>query len=166
MDFGGFSVLLRENEIRISGWSHKNRTKVAQIISDRRRYTLERVYKMAYIKEKKRNGKVSSYVFTTCLERDAQGKQVRKYLTWKPPENLTPAKARKAAERAAAEWEADVRGSCQQKIEQRSQEQSIQTVLSERCNHFFKSGCICFYKYLCIAFLNSSIASVSPSSTA
>ena len=46
---------------------------------------------MAYIKEKKRNGKVISYVFTTCLERDAQGKQVRKYLTWKPPENPTPA---------------------------------------------------------------------------
>lgn len=58
---------------------------------------------MANIRENKKNGKTVSYRFTVCLERDAQGKQVRKYTTWTPPEGLTPAKAKRAAERAAEE---------------------------------------------------------------
>ena len=56
---------------------------------------------MANIRENQKNGKTVSYRFTVCLERDARGKQVRKYTTWTPPEGLTPAKAKKAAERAA-----------------------------------------------------------------
>ena len=134
MDFGGFSVYFdREWNSYfqlVAQKSHKSRTFFADI----RRSTQERVRKMAYIKEKKRNGKVSSYVFTTCLERDMQGKQVRKYLTWKPPENLTPAKARKAAERAAAEWEQKVRGSYQQKVEEKKQVQVVQNIPVERNN--------------------------------
>ncbi len=69
----------------------------------------ERVYLMAAIRENKKNGKVVSYRFTTCLERDAQGKQIRRYTTWTPPEGLTPAKAKKAAERAADAWEQETR---------------------------------------------------------
>ena len=33
--------------------------------------------KMANIRENKRNGKIISFRFTACLERDAEGKQVR-----------------------------------------------------------------------------------------
>ena len=68
---------------------------------------------MANIRENKKNGKTVSYRFTVCLERDARGKQVRKYTTWTPPEELTPAKAKRAAERAAEEWEQETRAEYQ-----------------------------------------------------
>lgn len=64
---------------------------------------------MANIRESKKNGKTVSYRFTICLERDADCKQIRRYTTWAPPVGLTPAKARKAAERAANEWEQEAR---------------------------------------------------------
>ena len=64
---------------------------------------------MANIRENKKNGKVISFRFTVCLERDVRGKQIRKYTTWTVPADLTPAKARKAAERAADAWEEEVR---------------------------------------------------------
>ena len=60
---------------------------------------------MASIKENKKGSKILSYQFTVCLGRDVQGKQIRRYSTWTPPEGLTPAKAKKAAERAADAWE-------------------------------------------------------------
>lgn len=50
-----------------------------------------------------------SYRFTACLERDANGKQLRRHITWTPPAGLTPAKMKKAAERAADEWENELR---------------------------------------------------------
>lgn len=64
---------------------------------------------MASIREKKKDGKIISYRFTACLERDSRGKQVRRYCTWIPPEGLTPAKIRKAAQRAADDWEEEIR---------------------------------------------------------
>ena len=73
---------------------------------------------MANIRENKRNGKVVSYRFTACLERDAQRKQVRRYTTWEIPDGLTPAKAKKAAERAADTWEQEVRAEYQKEKEQ------------------------------------------------
>ena len=69
---------------------------------------------MAAIRENRKNGKIISYRFTLCLERDAQGKQIRRYTTWTPPENLTPAKAKKAAERAADAWEDETRRAYQE----------------------------------------------------
>ena len=60
---------------------------------------------MANIRENRKNGKIISFRFTVCLDRDAHGKQIRRYTTWKAPEDLSPAKARKAAERAADIWE-------------------------------------------------------------
>ena len=69
----------------------------------------ERVYLMANIREKQKDGKIFSFSFTACLERDAQGKQVRRYTTWIPPEGLTPSRARKAAERAADAWENEIK---------------------------------------------------------
>lgn len=64
---------------------------------------------MANIREKKKDGKIISYSFTVCLARDANGKQVRRFTTWTPPEGLAPTKAKKAAERAADAWEQEVR---------------------------------------------------------
>lgn len=72
---------------------------------------------MATVRENKKNGKTVSYRFTVCLERDAQGKQVRRYMTWTPEEGLTPAKAKKAAERAADAWEQEVRAEYQKEKE-------------------------------------------------
>ena len=64
---------------------------------------------MASIRENRNNGKTVSYRFTACLGRDAQGKQIRKYLTWTPPDSLPPAKAKKAAEKEADAWEISIR---------------------------------------------------------
>ena len=72
---------------------------------------------MAGIRENKRNGKVVSYRFTACLDRDANGRQVRKYKTWPVPEDFTPAKAKKTAQRAADEWEQQERKEYQKELE-------------------------------------------------
>ena len=75
---------------------------------------------MASIRENRKNGKTVSYRFTTCLERDICGKQIRRYLTWTPPEGLTAAKAKKAAERAADAWEQEIKAEYQKQKEQGS----------------------------------------------
>ena len=64
---------------------------------------------MATFIENKKNGKVVSYKFRAYLGKQQDGKQVAKYHTWQVPDGLTPAKARKAAEKAAAEWEKEAR---------------------------------------------------------
>lgn len=46
---------------------------------------------MANIRENLKCGKVVSYRFTVCLERDANHKQIRKYHTWVIPDGLTDA---------------------------------------------------------------------------
>lgn len=71
---------------------------------------------MASIRENKKKGKVVSYRFTSCLGRDENGKQIRKYTTWTPPEGMTPAKAKKAAEAAAAVWEQELRSGVQKEM--------------------------------------------------
>lgn len=76
-----------------------------------------RVYSMANIREKKKDGKIISYSFTVCLARDTNGKQVRRFTTWTPPEGLAPTKAKKAAERAADAWESEVRAEYQKEEE-------------------------------------------------
>ena len=43
---------------------------------------------MANIRENTKNGKVISYRFIACMERDVRGKQIRKYTTWTPPEGM------------------------------------------------------------------------------
>ena len=72
---------------------------------------------MANIREKQKDGKIFSFSFTACLERDAQGKQVRRYTTWTPPEGLTSSRARKAAERAADAWENEIKAEYQKEKE-------------------------------------------------
>ena len=91
---------------------------------------------MANIRENKKNGKTISYRFTACLERDENGKQIRRYCTWKIPEGLSPSKARKAAERAADKWEQDVKAEYELKREliQTGEEHTIP--LEKRKNDF------------------------------
>ena len=93
---------------------------------------------MANIRENKKNGKIISYRFTVCLERDAQGKQVRKYTTWTPPEELTPAKAKKAAERAAESWEETAKAEYQQEKYAAEQEQ-VSAIPAEKRHDDFAS---------------------------
>ena len=64
---------------------------------------------MAYIQEKVKGKKIVSFKFKTCLGRDDNGKQIFKCWTWYPPADLTPAKARKEADRVADRWEAEQR---------------------------------------------------------
>ena len=60
---------------------------------------------MASVRENKVNGKTSSFQFVVFLGRDAEGKHIRRYRTWIPPEGMTYAKAKKAAKREADAWE-------------------------------------------------------------
>ena len=62
---------------------------------------------MASIKEEGTKGKRLSYKFRVCLGRDESGRQISKAMRWNPPEDMTPAKARKEAQRVAAVWEAE-----------------------------------------------------------
>ena len=64
---------------------------------------------MASIIEVTKNGKLCSYKLKACVGRDVHGKQVFRCMTWYIPENLSPSKARKAAEKAANNWEETVR---------------------------------------------------------
>ena len=74
---------------------------------------------MAYIQEKVKGKKIVSFKFKTCLGRDDNGKQIFKCWTWYPPADLTPAKARKEADRVAARWEEEQRlAFSQQKAEE------------------------------------------------
>ena len=73
--------------------------------------------KMASIRENIKKGKVVSYRFIACLDRGADGKQIRKYYTWTPPEGLTPAKAKKQAQKEADAWEEELRAEYQKQKE-------------------------------------------------
>lgn len=64
---------------------------------------------MAAITPNKKDGKIVSYKFRACVGRDEAGKQIFRCTTWKVPTELSPAKADKAANRAAELWEKEVR---------------------------------------------------------
>ena len=64
---------------------------------------------MATVIENKKNGKTVSFKFRAYLRRNEIGKQINKYTTWFAPDDLTPAKALKAAEQAAEEREAKIK---------------------------------------------------------
>ena len=72
---------------------------------------------MARITENVKDGKVVSYRFIVCVGRDAHGKQVRRFATWHPPDGLRQSRMRAAAERAAEEWEQDVRKQYAEELE-------------------------------------------------
>ena len=64
---------------------------------------------MAAVTPKKKNGKIISYKFRACVGRDESGRQIFRCTTWKVPSGLSPAKAEKAATKAAEIWEREVR---------------------------------------------------------
>ena len=64
---------------------------------------------MASIIPKEKDGKIVSYKFKSCVGRDDCGKQVFRCMTWKVPAGLSPSKAAKAAEKAAAAWEQETK---------------------------------------------------------
>ena len=64
---------------------------------------------MASAREIRKKGNALCFCFTAVLGRDADGKQIRKYLTWTPPDGLTTAKAKKLAQREADKWEEKVK---------------------------------------------------------
>ena len=64
---------------------------------------------MAAITPNEKNGKVVSYRFRACVGREESGKQIFRSTTWAVPKELGPAKAEKAAVKAAAQWEQEAR---------------------------------------------------------
>lgn len=64
---------------------------------------------MASIKANNKDGKTVSFRFRCCVDREENGKQVFRTLTWHIPDGLTPSKAERAAKKAAAEWEKQVK---------------------------------------------------------
>ena len=78
---------------------------------------------MASIRKVVKGDKTIAFRFTACVGRDANNKQIRRFCTWTPPEGMTPAKARKAASRAADAWEQEVKAEYEK---QKAAEQSGQ----------------------------------------
>ena len=64
---------------------------------------------MASIIPNSKDGKIVSYKFKSCVGWDDCGKQVFRCMTWKVPAGLSPSKAAKAAEKAAAAWEQETK---------------------------------------------------------
>ena len=75
---------------------------------------------MASLIEVFKDGRIVSYRFSCCVGRDERGKQVRRSMTWHPPDGLRQSRMRAAAERAAAEWEASVRTEYADELERMS----------------------------------------------
>ena len=68
---------------------------------------------MAAITPNKKDGKLVSYRFRSCVGRDPEGKQIFRSTTWSVPVGLTPSKAEKAAQKAAEQWEFEMRAEYQ-----------------------------------------------------
>ena len=64
---------------------------------------------MASIIQNKKDGKIISYKFQACVGRDEFGKQIWRCTTWKAPDGLIPSRADKAAQKAATDWEKQVK---------------------------------------------------------
>ena len=64
---------------------------------------------MASITQNKKDGKIVSYKFRACVGRDEFGKQIFRCSTWKAPDGMTPSRAEKVAQKAAADWERQVK---------------------------------------------------------
>ena len=71
---------------------------------------------MATIIPNEKGGKIISYKFRAFLGRDEKGKQIARYLTWTVPEDMSPAKGRRAAEKAAELWEKQVQFEYEQDV--------------------------------------------------
>ena len=88
---------------------------------------------MASVFQNKKDGKVISYKFRTCLGRNELGTQIWKCTTWNIPEGLIPSRAEKAAQKAAIVWENEVRAEYQKDLEnaERIKERKIEHTKTE-----------------------------------
>ena len=64
---------------------------------------------MATISPKTKDGKIISYKLKAYMGRDESGKQIFRCTTWQVPEDLSPSKAERAAQRAAEAWEREAK---------------------------------------------------------
>ena len=71
---------------------------------------------MANITPNVKNEKLVSYRFRCCVGRDEGGKQIFRSSTWSIPEGVTPTKAERAAIKAAAQWEKQVKAEYEQDL--------------------------------------------------
>ena len=82
---------------------------------------------MATITPQKRKGALVSYKFRVCVGRDADNKQIFRCTTWPVPQGLSPAKAAKAAKRAAEAWERETRAAYEYDLHHPQQAQDRET---------------------------------------
>lgn len=84
---------------------------------------------MATIIPNTKGKKTVSYKLRAYLGRDDQGKQIFRFKTWYVPDDLTPAKARKAAQKASDEFEKKARGEYEQEQKKRGEDAGDNLVL-------------------------------------
>jgi len=84
---------------------------------------------MASIRENRKNGKVVSYRFTACLERNAAGKQVRKYLIQQGM--LTPSTKQRLMELEATKEDLEIKIANEKLTKPRISEEFVQMWLEK-----------------------------------
>ena len=105
---------------------------------------------MASLIEVFKDGKIVSYRMSCCVGRDERGKQLRRSMTWKPPDGLRQSRMRVAAERAAADWEETVRDEYAAELERMSRPDPGHIPPEERRDDFCEYVNNVWYKlYIC-----------------
>ena len=105
---------------------------------------------MASLIEVFKDGRIVSYRFSCCVGRDRNGKQLRRSMTWHPPDGLRQSRMRAAAERAADEWEASVREEYEAELERMSRPDPSYIPPEERRDDFVTFINDTWYKlYIC-----------------
>ena len=105
---------------------------------------------MASLIEVFKDGRIVSYRFSCCVGRDERGKQLRRSMTWKPPDGLRQSRMRAAAERAAADWEETVRAEYAAELERMSRPDPGHIPPEERRDDFCEYVNNVWYKlYIC-----------------
>lgn len=105
---------------------------------------------MASLIEVFKDGRIVSYRFSCCVGRDRNGKQLRRSMTWHPPDGLRQSRMRAAAERAAADWEETVRAEYAAELERMSRPDQGCIPPEERRDDFVEFVDNVWYKlYIC-----------------
>lgn len=105
---------------------------------------------MASLIEVFKDGRIVSYRFSCCVGRDERGKQLRRSMTWHPPDGLRQSRMRAAAERAAAEWETSVRDEYAEELERAARPDPGYIPPEERRDDFCEYVNNVWYKlYIC-----------------
>lgn len=105
---------------------------------------------MASLIEVFKDGRIVSYRFSCCVGRDRNGKQLRRSMTWHPPDGLRQSRMRAAAERAAADWEEAARAEYAAELERMSRPEPGYIPPEERRDDFCEYVNNVWYKlYIC-----------------